>query len=327
MSSLLLEVADLVVHYAGKDRGKPIRAVDGVNLTVRAGETVGLVGESGCGKTTTGRAIVGLVEATSGSVRFEGHELAGKSRRQLRSYRKRLQLMFQDPYSSLDPRFTAADLIAEPLIINHVDTDIDRRIDTLLDLVGLPRSVRSRYPHEFSGGQRQRIGIARAIALNPKLLILDEPVSALDVSIQSQVINLLADLQKELGLAYLFISHDLSVVKHISHCIAVMYLGKVVETGPADQVFTMPRHPYTKALVSAVPRPDPRQRGSDRIILQGDVPDPSAPPPGCRFHTRCWLADDVCRSVEPEPVRASTSDPSHSCHHPLSISPMKQVKQ
>jgi oligopeptide/dipeptide ABC transporter ATP-binding protein len=280
------------------------KAVDGVSLTIQPGETLGLVGESGCGKSTLGKSIARLYEPTGGSIKFEGHELAGLSRRQLKPYRREIQMIFQDPYESLNPRHTVGTIIEEPFVIHKMGTRAERRqwVADLLAKVGLPESAAQRYPFEFSGGQRQRIGIARAIALKPRLLICDEPVSALDVSIQSQILNLLMELQRDLGLSYLFISHDLAVVKHISDRIAIMYLGKIVELGDSEAIYKNPRHPYTKALISAIPVPDPTHV-PDRQILEGDVPSPIDPPPGCAFAPRCPVkASAECETHVPELV-------------------------
>ena len=297
----ILEVRNLVKHFPitkgfiVQRQVGAVKAVDGVTFSIRRGETLGLVGESGCGKTTTGRVILRLMEPTSGEALFEGRNIFKLSKEELRKMRRDMQIIFQDPYSSLNPRMTVGDIIGEPLEIHNLARGKEklRRVQELLEVVGLSPYHVNRYPHEFSGGQRQRIGIARALAVNPKLIICDEPVSALDVSIQAQVLNLLQELQKEFGLTYLFIAHDLSVVKHISDRIAVMYLGKIAEVAEADEMFENPQHPYTEALLSAVPIPDPGMR-RERIILPGDVPSPVNPPQGCRFHTRCLYARESC---------------------------------
>ncbi|NLY52310.1 MAG: dipeptide ABC transporter ATP-binding protein [Firmicutes bacterium] len=302
----LLEVKDLVKHFPiykgwliSKQIGS-VKAVDGISFSINRGETLGLVGESGCGKSTTGRLILRLIEATSGEVWFEGQNVLNLGREEMRELRKDMQIIFQDPYASLNPRMTVGDIIGEPLRIHGIATgrEKDKRVRELLEVVGLSSYHARRYPHEFSGGQRQRIGVARALAVNPKLIICDEPVSALDVSIQAQVINLLQDLQEEYGLTYLFIAHDLSVVKHISDRVAVMYLGKIVELTDKDSLYENPLHPYTKALLSAIPIPDPTLV-RERTLLEGDVPSPINPPAGCRFHTRCPVAEDICRHEEP----------------------------
>ncbi|HEX2325524.1 MAG TPA: oligopeptide/dipeptide ABC transporter ATP-binding protein [Chloroflexota bacterium] len=293
-----------------------VRAVDGLSFSIRKGETMGLVGESGCGKSTTGRAILQLHRPTSGTVQFEGVELTRLKGEPLRKMRRQMQMIFQDPYASLNPRMTVGSIIGEPLDIHNLarGKEKQQRVEELLRVVGLNPYFANRYPHEFSGGQRQRIGIARALAVNPSFIVCDEPISALDVSIQAQIINLLEELQDEFGLTYLFIAHDLSVVRHISDRIAVMYLGKIVELADRLELYEQPLHPYTKALLSAVPIPDPTiERKRERIILTGDVPSPVNPPPGCHFHTRCPLADTICREQEPE-FREVTPGHWAACH-------------
>lgn len=297
----LLEVDALVKHFPVENSDEVLRAVDGVTFDIRKGETLGLVGESGCGKSTVGRCILRLYEPTAGRIVFENNDITHLSDGQMRGLRREMQVIFQDPYASLNPRLDIQSIISEPLKIHGIgDRTTQRdRVAELLSKVGLDPNYMKRYPHEFSGGQRQRIGIARALALNPKLIICDEPVSALDVSVQAQVVNLLQDLQAEFGLTYLFISHGLAVVEHISNRVAVMYLGKIVEIADAAELYTNPLHPYTKALISAIPIPDPRQK-RERIVLKGDVPTPIDPPSGCRFRTRCPWAIDDCAKVVPE---------------------------
>jgi oligopeptide transport system ATP-binding protein len=318
----LLQVQDLVMHFPltqgiiFQRKVGAVRAVDGLSFSIRKGETMGLVGESGCGKSTTGRAILQLHRPTSGTVQFEGVELTRLKGEPLRKMRRQMQMIFQDPYASLNPRMTVGSIIGEPLDIHNLarGKEKQQRVEELLRVVGLNPYFANRYPHEFSGGQRQRIGIARALAVNPSFIVCDEPISALDVSIQAQIINLLEELQDEFGLTYLFIAHDLSVVRHISDRIAVMYLGKIVEVADRLELYENPLHPYTKALLSAVPIPDPAiERKRERIILTGDVPSPVAPPPGCRFHTRCPLADTICREQEPE-FREVTPGHWAACH-------------
>jgi oligopeptide transport system ATP-binding protein len=303
----LIDARNIVKHYPilggvlMKQTGS-VRAVDGVSLTIGEGETVGLVGESGCGKTTFGRAILRLEEPTAGEIFFQGQNILGCSRNEMQALRREMQIIFQDPFSSLNPRKNVGQIIGEPLLVHGVKSrrQRDQRVLELLEVVGLRKEHMRRYPHQFSGGQRQRIGVARALALKPKLVVCDEAVSALDVSIQAQVINLLKDLQQDFGLTYLFISHDLSVVEHVSDRVAVMYLGKIVEIAPSKGLYLEPLHPYTQALLSAVPIPDPSLQRPGRIILKGDVPSPIDPPSGCRFHPRCRYAEGICSEAEPE---------------------------
>lgn len=303
----VLEVRGLVKHFpvlgglARREIGQ-VKAVDGIDLTIGTGECVGLVGESGCGKTTAGRTIARLLEPTGGSIHFEGTDITRLTRKAMRPFRRNIQFVFQDPFASLNPKKSVGFVVSEPLRVHGLwDRSGKGRVGELLERVGLKAADADRFPYEFSGGQRQRISIARALALEPKLLVLDEPVSALDVSIQAQVVNLLKKLQEDLGLSYLFIAHDLSVVRHVSDRVSVMYLGKVVEAGTKSEIFERPTHPYTQALLSAVPRPDAyRRKTSDRIVLTGDLPNPADPPSGCSFRTRCWKAQPVCTSVEPD---------------------------
>lgn len=306
MDNSILEIKNLKVYFSVKDGLLPkaagyVKAVDGIDMAIKRGETLGLVGESGCGKSTTGRAILRLIQPNEGSVLFEGTDVLKLNKSRLKALREKIQLIFQDPYASLNPRMTVGDALNEVLYVHRLGNQHERKKRTaeLLDMVGLTKSYLSRYPHEFSGGQRQRVVIARALAVNPKLVICDEPVSALDVSIQAQIINLMEELQKDLKLTYLFIAHDLSVVKHISDRVAVMYLGRIVETAGKEELFDNPRHPYTKALLSAIPMSNPDSK-RQRIILEGDMPSPVNPPGGCRFHTRCHRAKDICSKSEPE---------------------------
>jgi oligopeptide transport system ATP-binding protein len=297
----LVRVRGLVKHFAVEGSDDVVRAVDGVSFDIYPGETLGLVGESGCGKSTVGRCLLRLIEPTAGEIEFDGRDVLSLGKNEMREIRREMQIVFQDPYASLNPRMKVGSIVGEPLVIHKVGTKQQRRdrVAELLKKVGLDPDYRKRYAHEFSGGQRQRIGVARTLALNPKLIVADEPVSALDVSVQAQVVNLLQDLQKEFGLAYLFISHGLAIVEHISSRVAVMYLGRIVEVATAAELYARPLHPYTQALLSAIPVPDPKHK-RERIVLQGDVPTPINPPSGCRFRTRCPIAIDECARIDPE---------------------------
>ena len=325
MNGNLVELIDLKMYFPIKsgivlDRHVgDIKAVDGVSLEIKRGETLGLVGESGCGKSTLARSILQLLEPTSGSVRFEGREITGLANKASRALRPQMQMIFQDPYASLNPRKRVGDIIGDPLRLHGLASgrDLKRQVHELLERVGLGAEHYNRFPHEFSGGQRQRIGIARALALRPKLIIADEPVSALDVSIQAQIINLLDDLQDDFKLTYIFVAHDLGVIRHVSDRIAVMYLGKIVEIGPAEEVYSNPIHPYTLSLLASLPIPDPKEnRAREPMVLEGDLPSPANPPAACRFHTRCPYATEICSEVEPQLVHHGHGHWA-ACHHPL----------
>ncbi len=313
----LLRVTELKKHFVSRRGKSSIRAVDGVSLTLESGETLGVVGESGCGKSTLGRTILRLLEPTSGEVVFDGKDLLALGPAELRAKRRDMQMIFQDPFASLDPRLNIGTIVAEPLVIHRIGDRTSRReaVVDLLETVGLEPDAAQLYPHEFSGGQRQRIGIARALALRPRLIIADEPVSALDVSIQSQILNLLVELRERFGLSYIFISPDLAVVEHVSDTVAVMYLGRIVETAASEELFARPSHPYTEALISAVPQSDPARRGV-RMVLKGEMPDPENPPSGCPFHPRCPKAMDLCSSDTPNETTIGSEDRPHfvRCH-------------
>jgi oligopeptide/dipeptide ABC transporter ATP-binding protein len=315
--TVLLRVQGLAKHFPARGGKGTVCAVDGVSFEVRRGETLGIVGESGCGKSTLARTLLRLIKPTAGEIEFDGTDLCALDQRALRAMRREMQMIFQDPFASLDPRLKVGAIVAEPLVIHRIGDRASRRkaVVELLATVGLDADAAERYPHEFSGGQRQRIGIARALALQPKLVIADEPVSALDVSIQSQILNLLVRLKKQFGLSYIFISHDLAVVEHVSDRLAVMYLGRIVETAATDDLFARPRHPYTEALISAVPCPDPQRRGQS-VALRGEMPNPERPPPGCPFHPRCPKAMDVCRTTPPPEIDVGRAGRPHlvRCH-------------
>lgn len=318
MSEVLVDVKNLKKYFPTGEKGKTVKAVDDISFQIYKGETLGVVGESGCGKSTTGRLVLHLLEPTEGTVTFDGQDLSQLKKREMRTMRKRMQIIFQDPYASLDPRKTVFQILEEPYRIHHPEMsreEIYTQVERLIACVGLRPEHITRYPHEFSGGQRQRVGIARAIALNPEFVVCDEPVSALDVSIQAQVINMFEDLQEQMGLTYLFIAHDLSAVKHISNRIGVMYLGRMVELADSYELITRPLHPYTKSLISAIPIADPgKARESRRIVLEGDVPSPLNPPSGCRFRTRCPYADETCAAAAPE-WKEIEKGHFAACHH------------
>jgi len=313
MAEVLIETKNLKKYF--KTKKGWLHAVDDINFTINKGETLGLVGESGCGKSTAGRVVLRLIEATDGEVFFNGENILNYNKKQIRAFRENAQIVFQDPFASLNPRMSVSEIIAEPLIVNKKDfsrAERYQKVKQLMETVGLAERLENAYPHELDGGRRQRIGVAGALALNPSFIVLDEPVSALDVSIQAQILNLLDDLQKEFGLTYLFVSHDLGVIKHTSNNIAVMYLGKIVEVSDYSSIFINPLHPYTKALLSAIPTPDLEEK-QERIILEGDVPSPIEPPPGCRFYGRCFMREDICKDTTPE-LKLISEGRSCACH-------------
>lgn len=319
MKTMLLDVRNLIKSFPLKKNGlfqerQYVHAVNGVSFSLKRGETLGLVGESGCGKTTAGRAILRLIEPTAGVINFEGRDVAGFTEKELKEFRREAQMIFQDPYASLNPRMTVGDIVGEPLLVHHMGKKAERtdRVVEVLQKVGLEPSYMQRFPHEFSGGQRQRIGIARVLTLNPRLIIADEPVSALDVSIQAQIINLLVRLQEEFHLSYVFVSHDLAVVEHLSDRVAIMYLGKIVEIAPSRSIYANPQHPYTQALLTAIPIPDPKSE-MHRTVLQGDLPNPANPPSGCTFRTRCPLAEEICSDQVPEMIEVGREHYA-ACH-------------
>jgi oligopeptide/dipeptide ABC transporter ATP-binding protein len=314
----LIEIKNLVKEFPIKKgfwnrQIGAVHAINDISFDIFKGETLGLVGESGCGKSTAGRCILGLLPVTAGAIKYSGEELTKFNPKAFQKMRQKMQIIFQNPYSSLNPRMTIKEILREPFVVHNRKKEADKRVLELLDMVGLPQNTLGRYPHEFSGGQRQRIGIARALTLNPEFIVADEPVSALDISIQAQIINLMQQLKKDLGLTYLFISHDLSVIRYVCDRVAVMYLGEIVEIGTTEEIYSSPKHPYTQALLASVPVPDPDKKSSDKIILGGDLPSPVNPPSGCKFHTRCPHVMDICRTTCPSAVQISDSHTAN-CH-------------